>query len=247
MPAACAATPPSNPCPSDRIDATSKVIEVIDGDTLRLADFSKLRLIGINTPEIGNPKDPHPETFAIAARDRLQALINSSGQQVQLRYDQQRYDRYDRLLAHAFLMDGRSINAVLLEEGLAAAVVVPPNDWQYICNQPIEAAARSANRGIWSLPRYQGLSVEQLRAVSDGGFYAAIGRISDVKDTARNIELIVDTHLHLSIQRRDAPLFTQLPLQQALGKRIRVIGWMSKRGSRYNLRLLHPSQLQFLE
>lgn len=54
-----------------------QVRQVVDGDTLRLVDGRSVRLIGINTPEVGR-KGRSSEPYAEAARRRLQALVNAS-------------------------------------------------------------------------------------------------------------------------------------------------------------------------
>ncbi|HEY9148940.1 MAG TPA: thermonuclease family protein, partial [Gammaproteobacteria bacterium] len=126
-------------CTLDRGGESVAVDYVYDGDTLRLEDGRKVRFIGINTPEIkrdGSPSEP----FSRAARKRVVAL--TGGDAMVLRLDQERHDRYGRLLAHPYLADGRSLSKLLLQEGLAAAVVVPPNLWHSDCYLQQEQAAR---------------------------------------------------------------------------------------------------------
>jgi len=101
---------------------------VYDGDTLKVDPHGKVRLIGIDTPERENSK---PDSYLIkkgisAARQRAiyqQAktfnIKQVKGQQVTLTLDDPERDRHGRLLAYLHLPDGRMLNRVLLEQGLA--------------------------------------------------------------------------------------------------------------------------------
>ncbi len=52
------------------------VTHVYDGDTIKLDDGRKIRLIGINATESGRAGQPD-QPFAAEARDRLRSLIKS--------------------------------------------------------------------------------------------------------------------------------------------------------------------------
>ena len=95
-------------CPADRIDRGAHVARVFDGDTVALADGTHVRLIGINTPEHGRDGAPD-EPFAAAATGALRELLAEHDGRLQLRFGAERHDRYGRLLAHAYLPDGRSV------------------------------------------------------------------------------------------------------------------------------------------
>jgi micrococcal nuclease len=101
---------------------------VYDGDTLKVDPHGKVRLIGIDTPERGDSKrDNYLIKKGIsAARQReiyQQAkefnIKRVKGQQVTLTLDDPERDRHGRLLAYLHLPDGRLLNRVLLEQGLA--------------------------------------------------------------------------------------------------------------------------------
>ena len=89
------------------------VRQVVDGDTLRLVDGRSIRLIGINTPELGR-KGRSDEPYAMQARRRLQALVDASDGRVGLLPGEQRKDRYGRTLAHLYDAQGRNLEAQLL-------------------------------------------------------------------------------------------------------------------------------------
>lgn len=105
---------------------------VYDGDTIRLTDGRKVRLIGIDTPELGHDGKPD-QPLAKQAKERLERLAKPY-LKVQLRYDEQRRDSYGRTLAHVFLRDGTNVQRDLLSSGLATVIAVPPNLWQLECH-----------------------------------------------------------------------------------------------------------------
>ena len=74
-----------------------RVDTVFDGDTLRLVDGDKVRLIGINTPERGGKGRP-AQPLAMEATASLKALIGPE-RRIFLRDGQDSRDRYGRRLA----------------------------------------------------------------------------------------------------------------------------------------------------
>ena len=94
-----------------------KVVRVIDGDTFVIETGERVRLIGIDTPETVHPSKP-VEFYGKEASNFTKQLIE--GKRLRLEYDQQRKDRYGRVLAYAFL-DSTFINAKLIQEGYAHA------------------------------------------------------------------------------------------------------------------------------
>lgn len=65
-------------CPAPASLAQVHVQRVVDGDTVRLKDGRSVRMIGLNAPETGK-KGLSDEPYAVAARQRLQALVQASG------------------------------------------------------------------------------------------------------------------------------------------------------------------------
>ncbi|MEM4915527.1 MAG: thermonuclease family protein, partial [Nanopusillaceae archaeon] len=89
------------------------VAYVIDGDTFVDKNGERVRLIGINAPEIG-------ERCYEEAKARLKELIEKK--YVKLVYDVKRKDRYNRTLAYVFVND-LNVNLIMIKEGYA--VVYP--------------------------------------------------------------------------------------------------------------------------
>lgn len=122
---------------------------VIDGDTIVLKNGTKVRYRGINSPEIPH-KDTPGEPMGWEATRRNRQLVR--GRLVRLVQDDEKRDRFGRLLAYVFLPDGRMVNEILVREGMA-----------FVCfskkgspfSKRLLAAQREAidaGRGIWSIP-----------------------------------------------------------------------------------------------
>ncbi|PLX86594.1 MAG: endonuclease [Desulfuromonas sp.] len=114
---------------ADTEQITGRVTWVYDGDTLEVEGAGKVRLIGIDTPEreaSGRDRffrekfDISSETLRRGYRQALQFNIaTAKGNTVRLEFDREKRDRHDRLLAYVTLPDGRLLNRLLLQKGLA--------------------------------------------------------------------------------------------------------------------------------
>lgn len=234
-------------CTSDRIDEQVRVVSVSDGDTLRLSDDRRVRIIGINTPELshqGRPADP----LAQEASALLQKLIRASDHRVALRIGDEPQDHYGRVLAHVFLADGQSVEATLLEQGLASRVAIPPNVWGQDCLAQAENKARQAGRGIWALPAYR-TPVEARNLPSDvTGYILLQGRVENVGGSRHAQWINLDGGVALKIDHDLMPYFSDLDLKRLQGKRIEARGWLTRPGGKSpRIRLTHPSMLRVLD
>ncbi len=115
---------------------------VVDGDTLKILvnrQEIRVRLYGIDCPERRQPFGKRAKQFASELAFGKTVTLIEHGR-----------DRYGRLVAEVILPDGRSLNRELVRAGLA---------WWYRRYAPddhelgvLEAEARAAKRGLWSLP-----------------------------------------------------------------------------------------------
>jgi micrococcal nuclease len=122
---------------------------VFDGDTIDVATVGRVRLLGIDAPEIGH-RFESSAPFGREAKERLTSLI--AHRWVRLEFDGQREDFYDRRLAYVLLEDGTFINALLVREGLArVSTRVPLARLEEL--RRAEADARDHRRGMWSTSR----------------------------------------------------------------------------------------------
>ena len=99
---------------------------VIDGDTFKLGD-RKIRIIGIDAPELASPRCPAEAALARRASDRLLQLLNQ-GPFDMVAHRLQREDRNGRDLM-VIRRGGVSIGATLMEEGLAHRYIGSKRSW----------------------------------------------------------------------------------------------------------------------
>lgn len=123
---------------------------VIDGDTIVLDKTERLRLCGINAPEIffhGRPMK-HPPQTGMEAKDLVTSL--TLGQK--LRIDLQGHrDRYGRLLGWVWLPDGKLLNAEIARCGLAVPMrgCSPASVMQRVSEASLEA--KQCREGMWKV------------------------------------------------------------------------------------------------
>ena len=121
------------------------VAQVVDGDTIRLANGQRVRLVQIDSPELGQG-----ECYAHEARAALSRLL-PSGTRVRLETDGRldAVDRYGRKLAYVF--KGReNVNHTLVLRGAASVWFYGAERGRYATQ--LDAAARNARanrRGLW--------------------------------------------------------------------------------------------------
>ena len=89
---------------------------VIDGDTIDVTAFGRVRLLGIDAPEIGRGFDTSAP-FGREARDRLASLVLHRW--IRLEQEGALLDVYNRHLAYVMREDGLFVNAALVRDGLA--------------------------------------------------------------------------------------------------------------------------------
>ena len=123
--------------------ARAKVSRVIDGDTIVVSGGERVRYVGVDTPEVGEDAEP----FGPEATELNRRLVE--GRSVLLVKDTSDRDRFGRLLRFAYA-DGILVNAELVREGYAQAVVFPPDDEHAGCFAALEEEARTGRRGMWA-------------------------------------------------------------------------------------------------
>jgi micrococcal nuclease len=125
---------------------TYLVTRVVDGDTLVLEDIGTVRLIGVDTPEVVDPRRP-VQRFGKEASAFTRTLV--LGKRVALAYDRDRTDRYGRTLAYVYLPDGTFVNAEIVRQGYGFAYTRFP--FRYLDSfRRHEREARAARRGLWA-------------------------------------------------------------------------------------------------
>ncbi len=141
------AAPPAFSAGAFRVDF------VCDGDTVILESGETVRYIGIDAPEMGDEEVP-PEFLARESRDFNRSLV--AGRPIRLEFDQERRDRYGRLLAYLYPEDGGMVNLLLVRRGLARVLVTPPNTARARSLLEAQRRAMRAGVGLWGRPAESG-------------------------------------------------------------------------------------------
>ncbi len=217
------------------------ISDITDGDTVVLSTGQRVRLIGINTPELGNSKNQ--QAFAAEARDALAALI-PAGTEVRLVREQEHQDRHRRLLAHVIRADDAlRVSDELLAQGLAAQSAVHPNTGCANYFEQLEAKAQNKQLGLWGGENPWRINAREINK-KRGGFRIATGTVTRVISTKKSTKLIIDDNLTLQVRHK---IFKQLPTSRFEGKRVQVRGWISIRKNKASVWLNHPANLQILD
>ena len=162
--------PPQPPRAAD----PAAVHRVVDGDTLLMATGTRVRLLGVDCPEVGHADAP-AEPWANEATAFTQRTIGD--RPVRFEYDRERLDRYGRLLAWVWTGD-RLLNVELVRAGLGRAEVRYPirTDYRRQLEQA-QAEAQQGRRGMWSEPPREDLRPD--------GPPPIVGRSSEASGAAR--------------------------------------------------------------
>lgn len=123
---------------------------VVDGDTIVVNRNTRVRMIGIDTPESAIP-DTLPEPLGPEAADYLKGLL-ADQDEVCLLVDPigDKKDKYKRLLRYVFTRDGLDVNGAMIEVGFARGYYRFP----FIRKEEFKVFEKEARRksiGIWGL------------------------------------------------------------------------------------------------
>lgn len=127
-------------------NGVSKVMRVVDGDTIKLENGQIVRYIGVDTPETVDPRRA-VGCFGKEASAKNKELV--LGKEVRLVKDVSETDKYQRLLRYVYAGD-LFINEYLVREGYARASSYPPDVKYQDLFRDAEREAREANRGLWA-------------------------------------------------------------------------------------------------
>lgn len=235
--------------PTGKLES-AELKQVVDGDTLLLRDGRSVRLIGINTPELG--RDGRANQL-LAETARRMAADWLAGETVLLEVGAEPKDRYGRYLASVFRgSDRQLLSEYLLNQGLGWQVTVPPNSHYSGCLQVAEQAARQAKRGVWAGQRYPLLKAATLVS-TDTGFQRVQGRVTAVSNSRRALWIELEQGLSLRLGHDDQSYFAARNFQAWLGKQLTVRGWLIYRGKQQRgypphiMHLRHPAMLDAVE
>lgn len=122
-----------------------QVGRVIDGDTFETVSGAKVRLIGVNTPEVYGGVEYYGREASAFSKDKL------SDAMVYMFQDVSDTDRYGRLLRYVFIENELTMfNETLVIEGYANVMTYPPDVTFSEHFVSLERQAREQNIGLWN-------------------------------------------------------------------------------------------------
>ncbi len=239
---------------SDRPVADAKIVNIkpgydffriktiYDGDTIELEDGRKIRLLGINTPEV-----QHRNQAADAGGDGAKHWLTDKlrNTKVRLEIGLEKTDKYGRTLAHLFTERKEHINLQLVEAGLATVSIYPPN--LHYVNEFVKAQdlAEQAKRGIWGRPEYAPITINELTENGHQGWTRVVGNVTGIHKTGKSVYLeFSPTSFKVRIESQWLELFPEINNYQ--DKTIEVRGWLKKNKDYLSMLIRHPSAIKVL-
>ncbi|HEC77508.1 MAG TPA: thermonuclease family protein [candidate division WOR-3 bacterium] len=239
---------------------SERVSEVIDGDTFRTEKGETVRLLGINTPEMGEPG-------ADIAKNFLKLMVQDK--EVRLEKDVTDRDDFGRLLRYVFVEE-IPVNAELVRMGLAEVRFYPPDTAYKKEFEFLEKRAVQVNRGLWAFPVFQlpdtlgGIpeekhkeeEVEDVISWLDAAkYYGQIKTVEGKIVLTNNTGKVCFLNFHADWKRYftavifagDFDKFPRHPEDYYLNKRVRVRGLIKKYRDKPEIILKSPEQIKVIE
>ncbi len=170
---------------------TVSVVKVIDGDTVIISTGEKVRYIGINAPEMGEP-------FYMEAKRKNRKLV--LGKEVELEFDREERDQYKRLLAYIFVGD-TFVNYELLRRGVALIYRDRYNKAHRNLLLEAEREARENRIGLWKDFHKYPVRIERINYNAEGrdeenlnGEYVVLKNISKEGMNLSNFRIKDESH-----------------------------------------------------
>jgi endonuclease YncB( thermonuclease family) len=234
---------------------TGAVADVIDGETLKLADGRTVKLIGAKAPipPLGwRGNDPWP--FVDEAKQALERL--ASDKAIELRFGGSRTDRHGHLLAQVFVVAGEHrlwLQDALIGSGLARVYSLPDNR---ACTGELlrrEDEARAKRLGLWASPAFRIEDAHDAKRLGRliHSYQLVEGTVLNVGEGSGRVYLNFASDWRsdftISVARKDAPAFAAsgLDVKALAGARLRVRGWLAWRNGPM-IEASHPEQIELL-
>nr|CRH07937.1 Putative staphylococcal nuclease (SNase-like) [Candidatus Magnetococcus massalia] len=236
-----------------RLPLKAQVGSVWDGDTFTIHGVGRIRIMGIDTPEVSG-KLKAAEPFADTARDATEKLLMGGGKSIFLIKEKGGQDRdvFKRPLRYIELQDGRDVGEELLKQGLALVYVGKgfSRSARYF---KAEMRARSDKLGVWSEKNPHWLVKQKAAIHHVGDFRIVQGRVKAAAKVGSWIYLNYGKDYKkdftVSIKIRDWKKHFRKVYkdpQQLVGQRIEVRGRIGLRNGAM-IRARHPDQIQKME
>ncbi len=134
-------------------DGLSPVIRVIDGDTIIVevdGVQEKIRLIGVDTPEVVDPRKT-VQCFGKEASEFTKNILTNARVRLESDPSQGERDRYGRLIRYVFLSDGTLLNKTIIMEGYGHEYTYRLPYRHQTEFKTAERIARESQKGLWAV------------------------------------------------------------------------------------------------
>jgi micrococcal nuclease len=229
-----------------------QVVEVIDGDTVRLDDGREVRLVGLQAPKLPLGRSGF-EAWPLADEAKRALAELTLGREVGLGYGGRRVDRHGRALAHLYRLDGAGeaeswVQGAMLEAGLARVYSFADNRALVADMLERERRARAKRRGIWADPFYAVRAADGLDG-DVGSFQVVEGVVLDAAEIRGRVYLNFGEDWKSDFTVTLAPAVRRLFASEGIdpldygGKTVRVRGWV-KSFNGPMIEASHPEQIE---
>jgi len=225
---------------------TGVIVHVYDGDTFRI-NFNqrerRLRLLGVDSPEIGDPAEEMDLWARLARRFSIYYLLR---EQVRLTYEKEKEDRYGRLLAYVWIRKNILFNELIIREGLARYFETSSlSSTMKARLEQAEREARQKKKGMWQTEWPE--PIKSYQASQYLGELKTVNFVCGGVRVTRGYTLIYDQkkQFQIYISRDRRPLFSELERIRA-GDAMSVFGLIENYHGQPQMVLFYPSQLRVL-
>ena len=205
---------------------TAKVVRVYDGDTVRLASGDKVRILGVNTPEMGKENEKKDEPGAIIAKQKLQALLAKSNYKINIYFDSKKVDRYGRLLAYISTSSGIDVSRYMIENGYGVFVAIPPNTMMADCYYRSEKTIRKRNLNNWAIVTNWNISDDAI-SYFKGGFAILRSKIISYSQSKTKLVILLSNGYKVIVGNKMKKYFAELKGMK--GKTILIKNWVNQK------------------
>ncbi|MFT5258709.1 MAG: endonuclease YncB(thermonuclease family) [Gammaproteobacteria bacterium] len=214
---------------------------VVDGDTIVVDEDTKVRMIGINTPEMGYG-DRIQEPFAKQAKTTLTALLGNG--EVRLVAGKEAQDRSGRELAYVFSGNGKDVQIALLEQGLAFAIAVGENQSKLSEYLTAESKARDKGLGVWGDDYFLPQQAKILAKQRARGYRHVTGIVTRTSKSNKHFSLHLGDTFKVLIPRQFWTDHFKGGITQFINKKIVTRGWVFTLGNISGVKVYHPSMIE---
>jgi endonuclease YncB( thermonuclease family) len=218
-----------------------QVKKIYDGDTILLENGTKVRLLGVNSPEV-EYRNKLAQPFGEEAKQWLKEVLQ--GEKVRLEQDVEKKDKYGRTLAHVFTQARKHINLELVKKGLATVNVHPPGV-KYTDELLLAQNQAEANKiGIWQHEQYHPKSLLTIDENRLKGWQRLFGEVINFRESRKYVYLVFSKLFDVRIAKKNLTYFPDI--SEYVGKTIEVRGWLSRRKKHRSMLIRHPSAIRVI-